>query len=254
MKKNSKIRADELVLKLGLCESRTQAQACILAGQVKLGTEKIDKASRMLNQESKLVLDSPPPYVGRGGLKIESFFKKYPLKIKGSKILDLGASTGGFSDYLLQREASSATCVDVGHGQLHYKLRIDPRVINIEKTNLRNLSQDKLKMYPFSIVVMDLSFISLKKVLARAWSFTSDTGVLIALVKPQFECKKSEADEGKGVIRDPAIRERVLTEIILHSEQNLPNSELFARAESSPRGNDGNVEFFLGWRKRSVNP
>ena len=100
MKKMGKIRADELVMKLGLCESRTQAQACILAGQIRLGTEKIDKASKMISQDSLLSLDRPPPYVGRGGLKLESFFKNHPLPIKAKDILDLGASTGGFSDYL----------------------------------------------------------------------------------------------------------------------------------------------------------
>lgn len=251
MKKKIKIRADELVLKLGLCESRTQAQACILAGKVKLGTEKIDKSGRLLSQDSLLTLETPPKYVGRGGLKLESFFKSHPLTIKESNILDLGASTGGFTDYLLQKGASQATCVDVGHGQLHYKLRIDKRVINIEKTNLRNLEKNSLSRFPFSIVVMDLSFISLKKVLEKAWSFTSEEGFLIALVKPQFECKKNEADRGKGVIRDYAIRERVLNEIIIYAEENLPRSELFAKTESSPPGNDGNVEFFLGWQKKS---
>ena len=109
MKKKGKIRADELVLKNGLCESRTQAQACILARQIKLGTEKIDKASKMLSQDSELTLVRPPPFVGRGGLKLESFFKKFPIPIKGSDILDLGASTGGFSDYLLQQGAKTAT-------------------------------------------------------------------------------------------------------------------------------------------------
>ena len=143
MKKKGKIRADELVIETGLCESRTQAQACILAGQIRLGTEKIDKASKMLSQDSVLTLDRPPPYVGRGGLKLESFFKKLSLyQLKGSDILDLGASTGGFSDYLLQQGAKSATCVDVGHGQLHYKLRTDSRVTNLEKTNLRNLASE----------------------------------------------------------------------------------------------------------------
>jgi len=249
MKKVGKIRADELVMKLGLCESRTQSQACILAGQIRLGTEKIDKASKMLNQDSLLTLDRPPPYVGRGGLKLESFFKNYPLIIKGKNILDLGASTGGFSDYLLQQGANSATCVDVGHGQLHYKLRTDSRVTNLEKTNLRNLASDKLDFFPFPIVVMDLSFISLSKVLVRAWSFLSVGGHLIALIKPQFECKKKEADRGRGIIKDKLIHQRVLSEISDYANQNLPNSELFAQTESSPKGADGNLEFFLGWKK-----
>jgi 23S rRNA (cytidine1920-2'-O)/16S rRNA (cytidine1409-2'-O)-methyltransferase len=250
MKRIGKIRADELVLKLGLCESRTQAQACIMAGQVRLGTEKIDKASKLISKESKLILDRPQPYVGRGGLKLESFLEKHPLPIKEISILDLGASTGGFTDYLLQKGARTATCVDVGRAQLHYKLRTDPRVINFEKTNLRDLTTDKLEHFPFSIIVMDLSFISLTKVLVRAWSFLSNGGTLISLVKPQFECEKKEADRGRGIIRDELIHQRVLKEISLFAEQNLENSDLIAQEEAIPKGTDGNTEFFLAWRKK----
>ncbi len=249
MEKIGKIRADELVVKLGLCESRTQAQACILAGQVRMGTEKIDKASRMLSQDSLLTINRPPPYVGRGGLKMESFFKQYPMTVRGLDILDLGASTGGFSDFLLQQGAQSATCVDVGHGQLHYKLRTNPKVTNLEKTNLRHLTPEKLKFCPFPLVVMDLSFISLSKVLVRAWSFLSAGGSMIALVKPQFECTKTEADRGRGIIRDQSIQQRVLKEISEFANDCLTNSELFAQMESSPRGTDGNLEYFLGWKK-----
>ena len=250
MKRIGKIRADELVLKLGLCESRTQAQACIMAGQVRLGTEKIDKASKLISKESKLILDRPQPYVGRWGLKLESFLEKHPLPIKEISILDLGASTGGFTDYLLQKGARTATCVDVGRAQLHYKLRTDPRVINFEKTNLRDLTTDKLEHFPFSIIVMDLSFISLTKVLVRAWSFLSNGGTLISLVKPQFECEKKEADRGRGIIRDELIHQRVLKEISLFAEQNLENSDLIAQEEAIPKGTDGNTEFFLAWRKK----
>lgn len=249
MKKIGKIRADELVLQLGLCESRTQAQACILSGQIMLGTEKIDKASRLLRKDSQLSLKRPPPFVGRGGLKLQSFFEQYPLTVKGINFLDLGASTGGFSDYLLQNGAKSATCVDVGHGQLHYKLRTDPRVTNLEKTNLRNLTDEKLENAPFPLIVMDLSFISLVKVLNRAWSFLAIGGHLITLVKPQFESTKREADQGRGIIRDESIHKRVLNEITKFANENLDNSELFAQTESSPRGTDGNIEFFLGWNK-----
>jgi 23S rRNA (cytidine1920-2'-O)/16S rRNA (cytidine1409-2'-O)-methyltransferase len=221
-----------------------------MAGQVRLGTEKIDKASKLISKESKLILDRPQPYVGRGGLKLESFLEKHPLPIKEISILDLGASTGGFTDYLLQKGARTATCVDVGRAQLHYKLRTDPRVINFEKTNLRDLTTDKLEHFPFSIIVMDLSFISLTKVLVRAWSFLSNGGTLISLVKPQFECEKKEADRGRGIIRDELIHQRVLKEISLFAEQNLENSDLIAQEEAIPKGTDGNTEFFLAWRKK----
>ena len=249
MKKVGKIRADELLLKLGLCESRTKAQACIMAGQVRLGTETIDKSSKLIRKDSQLCLKRPLKYVGRGGLKLESFFYKYPLPIKNLNILDLGASTGGFTDYLLQNGAKTATCVDVGRGQLHYKLRTDPRVKNFEKTNLKNLEKNTLENFPFTLVVMDLSFISLTKVLERAWSFLSNEGTLIALVKPQFECKKEEADRGKGIILEERIHDRVINETITFAQKKLPNASLIAQEEAKPRGTDGNTEFFLAWKK-----
>ena len=248
MKKKGKIRADELVLRLGLCESRTQAQACIMAGQIKLGTEKIGKPSKLIYEDADLTLERPQRYVGRGGLKLESFFKKHTFRIKGLNILDLGASTGGFTDFLLQNGASSATCIDVGKAQLHYKLRTDNRVTNYEKTNIKNLNKDKLQHSSFAIVVMDVSFISLTKVLAKAWSFLSSDGILISLVKPQFECRKEEADRGKGIIRDSAIHNRVLSEINSFVEKNIPNATKIAQEEARPKGADGNTEFFIAWR------
>lgn len=249
MKKGSKLRADELVVAQGLCESRTQAQAYILAGQVKMGTERIDKSSRLLPENSILSIDRPPRYVGRGGTKMENFLAETGIQVKGASILDLGASTGGFTDCLLQHGATSATCIDVGHGQLHYKLRTDSRVQNLEKTNLRNLTPEKLEDKSFNLVVMDLSFISLRKVLPQAWAFVPKGGKLVSLVKPQFECTKKEADQARGIIRSPDIRQRTLQEIIDFAEEKLAGSQLFANAESSPRGTDGNLEFFLGWEK-----
>ena len=252
VKKGGKLRADELVVALGLCESRTQAQAYILAGQVKMGTERIDKSSRLLPADTTLSLDRPQPYVGRGGLKMENFLKESGLDVRGLKILDLGASTGGFTDCLLQRGAISATCIDVGHGQLHYKLRTDSRVTNLERTNLRHLSPEKLDHATFELAVMDLSFISLRKVLPQAWAFVQDGGRLVALVKPQFECAKKEADQARGVIRDQEVQQRTLDEIIDFAEAELKGSRIFARCESSPHGTDGNLEFFLGWEKNNA--
>ena len=252
VKKAGKLRADELVVTLGLCESRTQAQAYILAGKVKMGTERIDKSSRLLPADAVLSLERPQPYVGRGGLKMENFLKESGLEVCGLKILDLGASTGGFTDCLLQRGATHATCIDVGHGQLHYKLRTDIRVTNLERMNLRHLSSGKLADAPFKLVVMDLSFISLRKVLVQAWSFVQQGGWLVALVKPQFECTKKEADQARGVIRDNKVRQRTLEEIINYAKAELNESRLFANFESSPRGTDGNLEFFLGWEKQST--
>lgn len=216
-----------------------------------MGTERIDKSSRLLPADSILSLKQAAPFVGRGGLKMQNFLEEAKIEVGGLAILDLGASTGGFTDCLLQKGASSATCVDVGHGQLHYKLRTDSRVTNLEKTNLRHLTTKSLSQSPFELVVMDLSFISLRKVLPQAWSFVNEGGRLIALVKPQFECARKEADQGRGVINDPQVQQRTFREIKDFAKRELIDSVLFAQAESSPRGADGNLEFFLGWVKKT---
>jgi len=244
-----KIRADELLLLQELVESRTKAQACILAGQVKWKDEKILKSSQMLPIDAKLALDTPMPYVGRGGLKMENFLQESGWPVLNVNFLDLGASTGGFTDCLLQKGASSATCVDVGRGQLHYKLRTDPRVTNLEKANLRSLKIQDLPFSHYSLVVMDLSFISLRKVLIEAWNFVENPGRLTALVKPQFECRKEEADVGRGIIKDPTIHQRVINEVKQFAEDKLPGSKLLIETMATPSGTDGNLEFFLGWEK-----
>ncbi len=249
-----KLRADELLLHLGLCENRSRAQALILAGKVKHGTERVDKASRTFSRDTQLTVETPLPYVGRGGLKMENFLSFSKLEVEGLHILDLGASTGGFTDCLLQKGAARATCVDVGHGQLHYKLRIDERVTNFEKTNLRNLDSSLLPLPHYPLVVMDLSFISLRKVLQRAWELVSEQGKLVALIKPQFECQKQEADRTKGVIKDNAIRHRILGEIDSHMRTECPDATLLHQVEAKPSGTDGNVEFFCCWEKGSPSP
>ena len=252
MKKAVRKRADELVVALGLCESRTQAQAYILAGKVRMGTQRIDKASRLLPADSILCLEQTQRFVGRGGLKMQNFLRETKTEVKGMDILDLGASTGGFTDCLLQKGAVSATCVDVGHGQLHYKLRTDSRVTNLEKTNLRHLTATPLPRSLFELVVIDLSFISLRKVLPQAWSFVQEGGRLIALVKPQFECAKKEADQGRGVINDSKIQQRTLREIKEFARLELKGAELFAETESSPRGAVGTWSFSCAGSGRPV--
>jgi len=249
MKGSEKLRLDELLVRKGHCSSRNQAKAMIMAGKVRVGTEIFDKPGKTISMDTDIFLQQAMPYVGRGGLKMENFIEDSKIEIPAEPILDLGASTGGFTDYLLQSGASQATCVDVGHGQLHYKLRTDSRVCNLEKTNLRNLEPENIKGSPFSLVVMDLSFISLTKVLHKAWEFVRRGGTLIALVKPQFECLKEEADRGRGVIKDPEIQNRTLSEIIEFSLSHLSSSSLITQQEASPRGTDGNREFFLALRK-----
>ena len=248
-KKLKKIRADELLLKNKLCESRTQAKALIMAGQVRSGSERIDKPSRLLREDSDLSILRPLKFVGRGGLKMENFLLESNFDVKNLHILDIGASTGGFTDCLLQKGASLATCVDVGHGQLHYRLRTDPRVKNLEKTNIRELMPEDLEDSPFLFIVMDLSFISLRKALPHAWNFLANNGIICCLVKPQFECTKKEADMGKGIIRDEAIRDRILNEMKSFADENLRDSKIIFETKARPEGTDGNQEFFLSWQK-----
>ena len=154
------------------------------------------------------------------GSRWKTFLKETTWNLKGVHFLDLGASTGGFTDCLLQKGAASATCVDVGRGQLHYKLRIDERVTNIEKMNLKALETHDLPFPQYTLVVMDLSFISLRQVLPQAWQFVENQGHLVSLVKPQFECEK-KADLGRGVIKDTQIHQRVLQSTKDLAEQKL---------------------------------
>lgn len=244
-----KMRLDELLVERGLAGSRTQAKARILAGEVRQGTEVLDKAGKEVPIDTDLEVASPPRFVSRGAEKLEGFFKAFPFPPQGRRILDVGASTGGFTDYLLQAGAVEATCVDVGHGQLHYKLRTDPRVHNLERVNARTLRPEVLPHPLYPLIVMDLSFISLKTVLPAVWPLLEDGGRLVALVKPQFEAGKAEADRGRGVIRDPAIRERVLQDILFFAETQLAGARLVGTCTSPITGMNGNVEFLAGWDK-----
>jgi len=245
-----KMRADELLTKQGLCSSRSQAKAVIMAGQAWLGTERVDKPGRLLPENADLRVDQPLPYVSRGGLKLNAFLERFEVAVDGLDVLDLGSSTGGFTDCMLQRGARSATCVDVGHGQLHGKLRSDERVEVRERLNARHLKAEDLPRPAYDLATMDLSFISLRKVLVRAWSFLKPSGKLIALIKPQFEATKKEADAGRGIIKDPSIHQRVVEEILAYSRDNLVASSGIGQMESPVKGAEGNKEFLVGWERR----
>lgn len=249
MSKVSKIRLDELLVAKGLSDSRSQAKALILAGKVKLGTERLDKPGRSLPEDSDVTVESPPRFVSRGGEKLEGFLDQFEISVDGLRILDVGASTGGFTDCCLQRGAISATCVDVGRAQMHNKLIQDERVTNLEKTNARHLQLGDLPHQSYPRIVMDLSFISLTKVLPAVWQFLEPGGCLIALVKPQFEAEKHEVDAGRGIIRDEAIHERVLAQIKDFALTELPGSVLIGTMDSPIKGTDGNREFLLGVRR-----
>ena len=244
-----KLRLDELLVEKGLADSRSRAKALILAGKVLLGTERLDKPGRSLPVESDLTVEQPPRFVSRGGEKLEGFLEQFAVSVQDLPILDVGASTGGFTDCCLQRGARSSTCIDVGRAQLHNKLVQDPRVTNIEKTNARHLKAGDLPRDSYPRIVMDLSFISLTKVLPAVWAFLEPGGCLVALVKPQFEARKDEVDAGRGIIRDPAIHTRILKEVTDFALSTLPGANLVGSMDSPIKGTDGNREFLIGLEK-----
>jgi 23S rRNA (cytidine1920-2'-O)/16S rRNA (cytidine1409-2'-O)-methyltransferase len=241
----AKLRLDELLVTRGLAASRAQAKALIMAGHVLHGTERLDKPGRVFPADHELTVEQPPRFVSRGGEKLAAALAHFALDLKGANVLDVGASTGGFTDCVLQAGAADVVCVDVGRAQLHAKLRADPRVTNLEKINARHLAATDLPRTVFDAVVMDLSFISLKSVLPAVWPFLRPGGALVALVKPQFEAGKAEADKGRGVIRDPAVQQAVLEGVRDFALAELPGCRLTGSIDSPITGADGNREFLL---------
>lgn len=250
--KKDKLRLDEYLVERSFVSSRSQAKAWILAGKVRLGSQKLDKPGQLVPADAPIQLIEPPRFVSRGGEKLEGFIQKFNISMQGHRVLDVGASTGGFTDCCLQKGALEAICVDVGRAQLHNKLRQDTRVTNLEKTNARYLKAEALPHPSYSRIVMDLSFISLKKVLPPVWDLLSDKGILIALIKPQFEARKVEVDAGKGIITDPQIHERILNELTDFIESTLAQSQRIGLIESPIKGTDGNKEFLVGLTKSSI--
>ena len=248
----AKQRLDEMLVTRGLSPTRAQAKALIMSGRVRHGTDRLDKPGREYPADFELSVDQPPRFVSRGGEKLTAWLEQYPLDFTGVHLLDVGASTGGFTDCALQAGAASATCVDVGHGQLHEKLRRDPRVTNLEKVNARHLKPGALPRADYDVIVMDLSFISLKSVLPAVWPFLRPGGTLVALVKPQFEAGKAEVDKGEGIIRDDAVRMRVLAEVRDFALRELPGAIPLGERECPVHGADGNREFLLGLAKTST--
>ena len=249
---SSRQRLDELLVTRGLAETRSQAKALIMSGRVLHGTTRLDKPGKEFPSDLDLIVEQPPRYVSRGGEKLHGFIEKFALDLRGAHLLDVGASTGGFTDCALQAGALDAVCVDVGRAQLHPKLQADPRVTNLEKINARHLKPGDLPRASFDAVVMDLSFISLKSVLPAVWPFVSSGGVLVALVKPQFEAGKAEVDKGRGIIRDAAVQDAIIADIQAFSLTQLPGAELIGSMDSPITGTDGNREFLLGLRKRPL--
>ena len=244
-----KLRLDELLVARGLAGSRTQAKALIMSGRVRHGTERLDKPGKEFPPDLGIEIEQPPRFVSRGGEKLAAALTGFSLDLRGAHVLDVGASTGGFTDCALQAGAAYVVCVDVGRAQLHAKLRADPRVTNLEKINARHLTAGDLPRGGFDAIVMDLSFISLTTVLPAVWALLRNDGVLVALVKPQFEAGKTEVDKGRGVIRDPAVQEATLAAVRNFALSRLPSASLLGTMDSPITGADGNREFLLGLKR-----
>ena len=239
------LRLDQALVERGLCESREKARRAIMAGRVTVNLHPARKASDSIKPGDQLALTAAEKYVSRGGLKLEHALQHFALDVSGQTAIDLGASTGGFTDCLLQHGAAKVYAVDVGHGQLAWKLRQDPRVVVMEKTNARQLTPAAFPapFVPADLVVIDCSFISLTRILPVAIAMLRPSGKMATLIKPQFEAGKAEADKGKGVITDPTIHARVLDEIEKFVG-NQPGLVWRGSVESPLLGPAGNKEFF----------
>ena len=237
----SKKRLDQLLVDRGLVETRARAQALIMAGLVYSGERKLEKPGTPLAEEVALELRGQDhPWVSRGGLKLDKGLTEFGIDVTGMIAIDVGSSTGGFTDVLLTRGAARVYAVDVGHGQLAWKLRTDPRVVVLERTNARTLTPEQIPE-PADIVVCDASFIGLEVVLPAALALTRPTAWLVALIKPQFEVGKGRVGKG-GVVREPELHDEVC-ERIRSWLAGQANWTVLGITESPIRGPEGNKEF-----------
>jgi 23S rRNA (cytidine1920-2'-O)/16S rRNA (cytidine1409-2'-O)-methyltransferase len=244
------VRADQLLVEQGLAESRSRAQALILAGLVFAGDQRVDKPGTSFSPDSPLsVRGRDHPWVSRGGIKLAHALDTLGWDVAGSVAIDVGASTGGFTDVLLTKGAARVYAVDVGHGQLAWKLRSDPRVIVLERTNARHLTAAEIPE-AVDLIVCDASFISLEKVLATPLGFAKPEARLVALIKPQFEAGRGEVGKG-GVVRDAEVHERVCGEVAGWIGQQ-PGWRVEMIERSPITGPEGNVEFLLGAERRAT--
>lgn len=248
MKKDKipKIRLDDLLVGRGLAENRDQARALILSGTILVGDRPADKAGTAIPADAEIrIRGEACPYVSRGGVKLRGALDAFGISAAGLTALDVGASTGGFTDCLLQAGAARVYAVDVAYGQLAWKLREDPRVVGVERTNIRTYDGASITD-GIDIAVIDASFISLKLVIPPVLKLIKDGALLVALVKPQFEVGKDEVGD-RGVVRDPALHRRVLAEIESFG-RNL-GLTLMGSCDSPLTGPAGNREFFICFRK-----
>jgi 23S rRNA (cytidine1920-2'-O)/16S rRNA (cytidine1409-2'-O)-methyltransferase len=239
-------RADVVLAERGYYPSREKARAAILAGEVRVDGEIIDKAGTLIDEQARVDVAEGPRYVSRGGLKLAGALGTFGISVTGMRAVDVGASTGGFTDCLLQAGAAEVTAVDVGYGQLAWSLRQDDRVRVFERTNIRNAEPKSLGA-PFDLAVVDVSFIGLRVVLPRLKELLGETGTLLALVKPQFEAGKGRVGK-RGVVRDAVVHEEVLCDVL--SELERANLIVHGLTWSPLKGPQGNIEFWVWADKR----
>lgn len=246
-------RLDSLLVNRGLVASRERAKRMIMAGEVLVDEQKVDKAGALVKPEVKIrLLVSDIPYVSRGGLKLEKAIRTFPLALRGKVAADIGASTGGFTDCMLQNGVRKVFAIDVGYGQLAWKLRTDERVINMERTNIRKVTSEVIgELLDFASI--DVAFISLTKVLDVAFSLLNAKGEVVALIKPQFEAGREYVGK-KGVVRDPKVQEDVIQKIMVFSNEIglVPVALTF----SPVKGPEGNIEYLAHLKRteHGMNP
>ena len=241
-----KERLDILLVKKGLCPSREKAKASIMAGIVYVDGQKSDKAGNMVDEDAEIIVKSNIcPYVSRGGLKLEKSMKEWNLNLENKVCMDIGASTGGFTDCMLQNGATKVYAIDVGYGQLEYKLRIDERVVNMEKCNVRYLDPETIAE-PIDFISIDVSFISLKLIFPVCAKVLADDGQIVCLVKPQFEAGREQVGK-KGIVRDKNVHREVIENVIQYAADNgfYPVGLTF----SPVTGAKGNIEYLLALSK-----
>jgi len=245
--KTKKARIDNLLVARGFFDSRENAQRAIMAGEVRVGDHSIAKSSELIQPDAPISVAERPQYASRGALKLGGALDFFALDVRGKIALDIGASTGGFTDYLLQRGAAKVYAVDVGQGQLAWKIRNDPRVVVMEKLNARYLSREHISQ-PVDLCVIDVSFISLTLILPRAFELVTPNGVTLALIKPQFELQREDVGRG-GIVRDPVLHEKARQKIVNFVESL--GQGVAGLVPSTITGTDGNQEFFICIRTRS---
>lgn len=242
-----KKRLDVLIFEKGLAETRTKAQALIMAGSILSDGQQITKAGTLIDENTLIEIEKQNPYVSRGGLKLESVLGLFDIDFTDKVCMDIGASTGGFTDCMLQHGAKKVYAIDVGTAQLHYKLRQDKRVVNIEKVNFRYFDKKLLKDN-IDIITIDVSFISLDKILPLASELMDKNGLMVAMIKPQFELSPKEVK--KGVVRDDTLRFKAINKI-KDCAKNL-KLKIEKEADSALKGPKGNLEHFVLFSRQSL--